>query len=324
MRMKTPFVCVRCGYETFHKSSMFNHFFKKKKNCPQTLNVIELTDDIKQYILDNRIYRMPSSNPTQVINQTINNYNTMNNFIAGMDAVDKLSKYLDHKNIKPVDFEQSIDERYTKIAEKLDNDCFKYGYELKKNDFLELINENSELRNEQLEAFNLMYDFKGNKLKIYDNGEWDTSLVPQGIQHVITVIKDYLLNSYEAFLVRTMFKTSSVITRQQQQELLEEYYEFLCCFDILPFVKDVTDADLMGNDSNEYNISDQCYAIYKRIKNEISNSKVNKVRKEVLDILKRNTMKNIEEVNKRIFELFNMDSEFKTKILQSLGSPLAS
>lgn len=54
--MVQPYVCIRCGYETHRKSSMYNHLFKKLKPCPQTKNSITLTDYIKQYILDNRRY----------------------------------------------------------------------------------------------------------------------------------------------------------------------------------------------------------------------------------------------------------------------------
>ena len=37
-----------------------------KKTCPGIKNVIELTDEIKQHIMDNRIYKMPEE-PTIII-----------------------------------------------------------------------------------------------------------------------------------------------------------------------------------------------------------------------------------------------------------------
>ena len=49
--------CPRCGYSSKHKSSMRNHFYKKNKSCPATQNTMDLTDEIKEYILDNKIYK---------------------------------------------------------------------------------------------------------------------------------------------------------------------------------------------------------------------------------------------------------------------------
>ena len=55
--IKKPYTCICCGYKTSHKPSMYNHFYKKTKHCPKLINDIELTDEIKQYILHNRIYK---------------------------------------------------------------------------------------------------------------------------------------------------------------------------------------------------------------------------------------------------------------------------
>lgn len=50
------YVCPRCGYKSHRKSSMYNHFFKKSKSCPATKRLIELTDEVKNYVLNNKIY----------------------------------------------------------------------------------------------------------------------------------------------------------------------------------------------------------------------------------------------------------------------------
>jgi hypothetical protein len=57
--MKHQYVCIRCGYETPYRTAMYAHFYKKKKQCPMLKNIVELTDDIKQHILDNFIYILP-------------------------------------------------------------------------------------------------------------------------------------------------------------------------------------------------------------------------------------------------------------------------
>ncbi len=53
-----PYTCIRCGYTTDRKSSMKEHLFKKIKSCPAIKNDIDLTDNIKNYILINRFYKI--------------------------------------------------------------------------------------------------------------------------------------------------------------------------------------------------------------------------------------------------------------------------
>lgn len=52
-----PYTCIRCHYSSRNKSHIQRHF--KRISCPGVRNDIELTDDIKQYILQTRIYRIP-------------------------------------------------------------------------------------------------------------------------------------------------------------------------------------------------------------------------------------------------------------------------
>jgi hypothetical protein len=69
---KIEYVCIRCNYKTNKKSNIKNHF-DRKIDCPATENDIELTDEIKKYILKNRFYRIPKqitniSRPTIITN----------------------------------------------------------------------------------------------------------------------------------------------------------------------------------------------------------------------------------------------------------------
>jgi hypothetical protein len=60
-KCKDPYCCIRCGYTTPQKQDMRKHFKNLKKICPATINDIELTEEVKNYILDNRIYRIPKN-----------------------------------------------------------------------------------------------------------------------------------------------------------------------------------------------------------------------------------------------------------------------
>lgn len=53
------YMCPRCGYCTPFKNDMRKHMYRKLKVCPAALKDIEMTDEIKGYVLDNRVYRVP-------------------------------------------------------------------------------------------------------------------------------------------------------------------------------------------------------------------------------------------------------------------------
>ncbi len=67
-----PYTCVSCGMTTHDRKDMRRHLYERKTPCPMTLNPVELTDEIREYIMTNRVYRMPEPEPAPIIYQTIN------------------------------------------------------------------------------------------------------------------------------------------------------------------------------------------------------------------------------------------------------------
>ena len=188
---KKPYTCPRCGYVTALKTDMFKHLYKLKKTCPGQESLIELTEEVKQSILNNRVY-IPEK--VHQPNTVINNYNNVNNFIAGLDVLEKLSKYMKHKNTGLIGFEQAIEDKYSRTVRKLEDDSWKYGFELKRDDLLDIIDQISkvELTVDSVKTFedlNIYYDKNADKLKIYD-GEWEEMLTNKGIKKIVEVIKD--------------------------------------------------------------------------------------------------------------------------------------
>jgi hypothetical protein len=53
------YTCPRCNYRTTNSSHMRDHLYKRKKICHGTIKDIELTDEIKENILRNKIYKEP-------------------------------------------------------------------------------------------------------------------------------------------------------------------------------------------------------------------------------------------------------------------------
>lgn len=316
----TNYTCPRCGYNTKHRNDMKRHLYEKKKLCPGQCNDINLTDDIKNIVMSNRLYVIPKPFGTSTV---INNYNNVNNFIAGMDTIEKLQKYIKHKNIELIGFEQSIEDRYAKTVHRLENDAWKYGFELKKDDLFEVIDQVSKIHKlKTFEDLNIVYDKTADKLKIFD-GEWEEMLLNRGVKKILQTIQSYYWDAYECFLLRKLYTDINCYNKQRLKEFLIEYYKFIGCFDVEPFVKNKDNMEIMGrpyNDDNEYSICDEYYNVYIGTRDNVKKSEINAVKKTVLDIIRKNSDKNITELNKRVFELFNIDEGFKNDVVPILVS----
>lgn len=289
-------------------------------------NNIELTEDIKNHILQNFIYIIPKSTrqsktkQTNQINTTINNYNTINNYISNMGLVEKMKKYMEYKQLELIDFEDKIETKYTFKAKRLDNDDYKYGFELSSDDFLEIINEISSLcKGESLENMNVVYDNKIKNLKLYEQGNWSDLLLHNGVKSIIQTIQAYYLNSYEQYLIRNIYNQhKSRVERQKCKELLEIYYTFIAAFEIDPFIQSLPQDDVSFTDEHTRDdIIDHYWKLYTVTRDNLKRIDINRTRKQVLDILKRNTIKNIDEMNKQVLELFQVDEVFKQSLLEN-------
>lgn len=308
---------------------MRRHLYSKKRECPAQINDIELSDNIKEVILNNRIYivhKQEKSNTSTIIN----NYNNVNNFIAGMDAIEKLEKYTKHKNIEILSLEQSIEDKYLNTVQRLENDSWKYGFELKKDDLLEVIDQVSKIHLKSMEDnsaksfedLNIVYDKNADKLKIFD-GEWEEMLLNRGVKKILQTIQSYYWDAYECYMLRKLHTDKNAFNKQRLKELLIEYYKFIGCFDVEPFVKNKDNEDITGNSNkgdDAFSICDEYYQMYLKTRDNIRKSEINNVKKVVLEIIRKNSDRNINELNKKVFELFNVDEGFKKAVFPILVS----
>lgn len=340
-KTSVPYTCPRCGYNTPLKPCMRKHLFINKKPCATIMSSIPLTDEIKEHIINYRIYKPEKEvNATTTNNgtiaNTINNYNVINNFISQLDPVDKLTKFMEYNKTSLIGFEQNIEDKYEEKANKIDYaKKYKETVHMKQHDLLEIIDDVSKIANgEGLDDLNILYDSKTNKLKVYGvDGEnaWKEMLMLTGVIKIIATIQDYYLNKYECYLLRRINDSDeNAQNKQKCKELLEEYYRFIGCFDIDPYVKGHSDIDIMYNSDDEkffeptdedtYDIEEKCYGLYVKIRDKITKSEVNSVKKQVIDVIKRNTKRNVDELNKKVVNLFQMDEEFKFMIVNNLAA----
>ena len=325
---KDEYQCPRCGYHSNQKGHMRSHLYMKKVMCPGTKSSINLSDEIKKHILENRVYNsasIPDGNTT--INTTIHNYHVMNALISGMDPLEKLTRYIDYKNVQITDIEDHLEETFLLKSKRLDQNKLKH-FSMSIPDMLEVVDSVTSMC--QVDNFNIIYDEKLNKLKLFSCGNWKSQLIESGIKELIEKIQSCYLDSYECYLIRKAI-SSTPLEKKQAEEHLEQYYKFIGCFGITPYVTDKNNNQIMYNiddeiyhtpvissDLNEYSLQDMWYAKYKKIKDSINTQEHNKVTKSVKDIIKRNSRNNIIDLNKRMMELFQMDESFKKGIINEI------
>jgi hypothetical protein len=154
---------------------------------------------------------------------------------------------------------------------------------------------------------------------------WDEVMIADGISSVIELIKMYYLDAYECYLLRRLSDQDEVaLNKQKCREQLQVYYKFIACFDIDPYIKDHLDFEILYElDDERYDfnngnrtIEDTYGPMYSKIKTCLTQRDISNTKKDVIDIIKRNTKRNIDELNKKVVELFQMDETFKNTMLK--------
>jgi hypothetical protein len=313
--------CTRCGYETKKKHRMHDHLYKRKKTCQGIVNDIVLTDEIKEKIIENRRYNLPKTiketkTPIQIYNNQYNQYNILNNLISSINTEEKLEKYTKFTETEITGIEFDINDKYDNKIKRLEGNRYKYGMHLKENDILEIVDNISKV-SDNFEDFNVLYDADMNKVKLFSRS-WSPYLIDTGIKKLIEIIQDSYLYAYEMYLIKKIYdgKIINEIERNKYKISLEEYYKFMNIFDIQPYCVDKTDNDIIENGSEDYIIQDKIYKIYNEMK--ISKSEINKLKKTVTDIIKNNSKYNVQELNKKVISLLNLNEEFKNNLMENL------
>lgn len=314
MPKKRPYTCPRCGYFTSRKGNMHKHLYELLKPCPAIEMNIELTDAIKQYVLDNRIYRIPKppkqpkeAKQHQVISQHIHCNNIIVNYINKMDFQDKLSQYLEYTNDELINCSDIIESKCIERKAVLLDGTFRKDRALNLDSVIGVLHECTS--NKNINKMNITYDKVLKTLHIYDEDEWNGHIFEIGVKEIIKTIQDAYLDTYEECLLK-QYESSSFFDKQCIKEALKEYYEFLECFGATPIL--IRDTDDLVIDSREGDIG----KLHKNI--DISSSKRNEIKKLVYNVIKTNCDANVIELNKQMMELIKMNDEFKHKILDEL------
>lgn len=311
MPKKTPYTCPRCEYVTSKRNDMWKHFYEKKKVCSATRHNIELTNDIKGYVLDNRIYiPPPQQTPQQVLTQNIQQYNIIQNYIAKMDFSQKLEQYLEHIDAPLIDYPSSVEAKYEKHIKKYQAKSrpFRKYDTLNLEGFINVL-DNCTLAS-HVQEMNVMYDKVLDKIKIFE-GEWENHLFKYGVKELIEKIQEVYLDYYEEHLLR-QYAQASGFHKQCVIEALKEYYEFLECFDVAPRLTESDEEWIQ--DLNDESVG----KMLRSVREDLKASKLKDVKKLVYDVIKKNCTANALDLNNKMMDLIKMDEGFKTKVLAKL------
>lgn len=111
--IKPNYTCPRCNYQTKLKGDIRRHLYGVKKECPELNNPIELTDEIKQFIIKNRVYKIPLNEKRGdycvAIEQT-NIDNENGNHHQAFNQVNLTSVLGQNENYENIDFDQQVQE----------------------------------------------------------------------------------------------------------------------------------------------------------------------------------------------------------------------
>ena len=75
---------------------------------------------------------------------------------------------------------------------------------------------------------------------------------------------------------------------------------------------------IVDGDLDTFVCSERFYPIYKDSMASTTDSKKQKLQLEVLEVLKKNSIKNITDLNKKIASMMHMDSQYKQSLLKYL------
>lgn len=192
-----------------------------------------------------------------------------------MDTLHKLDAFMQHQGHALIGFNDAVEHQlWDKVDELKDPD--NHPIKLTHSEYLELIDIVSNAsRGDTLKAFNILYDSNINKLRVFEDGEWNELLIQKGLQLILKSIQENYLDKYECYLIKKVRDpTESLRVKQEHLELLDEYYKFLSCFNADPYVKSRpdseilydTDDDRFGKGKDEYTIEEEYMCRYAKIK----------------------------------------------------------
>jgi hypothetical protein len=280
--------------------------YKRQKQCPIIVNDIELTDDIKDYLMVNRIYKtkQPSKTHTdkKLVQKITNNTNTDNsqktknintlnyNVYINLDPGKKMEYYHKSLNHQLETIDDLILRIYEKEIENMNNNDGDYAYSI--TDFIDIVDnvirskdiehKDCVLVHERKESATACYNQRQEKPSIYP--EWELLENEKSANIIVEIIQHNLWNTYELYLLQK-------IERYKNPETIKYlllYYTFISSFDLKPYV---------------YFVSSDSEILYNQDEEEYSHFALDTLKRKYMDIFEKNNTSMLEMCRTTIYHV---------------------
>jgi len=289
----------------------------------------ELTTEIKELVLANRVYHPKES--TKTITQVINNNQTIINYVANLDTIVKLNELSKYQKIDIMDYESKLEGCFEHNVERFKKDSFRGNFQYRPDHFFEMIHDITLSKQKGFEDLCVFYNKDEDRLYVsLGNGKWENYQRDPGVYFLVDSIVKFCLENYEMYLIRKLEDDDySLADKVSLKDSLVEYYAFIATFNVLPVVQGKSDSQIMFNEDHEeycdninpndiegHRIVDKYSKLYHSTKTKLHDSDIRHMVKEVISVIKTTTKTNIKELNKRIMGILNVDEAFRKTILQ--------
>lgn len=254
-----PYTCPRCGFYSENRSKIVYHLFTKRKVCPGIISRIELTDEVKNDVLVNRIYVCPQSVSPVVINnvQVYNNIGTIANLnnckidsiLNNMDPVKKITKLInirDDLNIS--NFENLVCDKLKKRMLIYENEDAPPFEEIDEKSILDLLQDI--LKANHVEDVSHFYNPKDNNICVRCVDTFEMVNVDECRRLMLEIIQQSTC-IYERCIIQ---KLENKIETRKHEKFLNGYYYMINMCKLEPDTLQYTYNHIMYNKGDpEYN-----------------------------------------------------------------------
>lgn len=315
MIIKKDYECCRCGYKTNQKNAMRMHL-NRKRVCPGTKRDITLTNDVKECILNNKSYEISKENDIKKVTN-INAF--IQNISHSFSNLERLKLMAEFEDIEIINLFRHIETLFHKEIHKLQNDSYKFTFELTYDDLYDIFDKISKRIDSTITTCNIIFDTDGNHVNILDEDDtWIEQLIDKGVKVVVDIVQIMYLNEYERYLLRKIKGKPMNQERQKIFENLRNYYRFISCFDLKPYCQHTDDYILNDCENSTYEIANEFEPIFISCKETLSKQERKEIQKKLCCILKSNSSRNLTLINRKFANMYTQNKQFQQTIESSL------
>lgn len=328
------YICPRCGYCTPKKPRIFDHLYKRKKTCPYKSNDIELTNEIKQSVLDNHVYKIKGKNKINngTINKIINNIDNIDNItnnniniFLNLDPIQKMNHHHKAINNTLLPIGDIISMLYENDIIELDDGIGNHLYSHEH--LIETVNNVTQLRDKHKFTDCILIHEKDKQNTLCFNDKqtilpaWESIDNDKSGRNIVEIIQAHVWNNYEFYLIRKLEKNNNVDNEDIKRHLYL-YYKFISCFDLNPHVCDAANDneilynidDTEFNDNNLDSIKRKYIKLYHDCKTNLDEMARIAIRMLVDYIVKNNGSYSYENFNDKIKTIFVRDPKYMSEM----------